>query len=251
MQDLLDIADDPFLRYDIGPGSVTALPAWSSGTASAYLRRPPHRRGLSMNLQGPGDDAAALIEALPDLLGQAAAAHPELAGLTLDAHLVAQAQSRLGSAYPMVLMGAWSWMFTRAPVVIENHWQPEELDDTRDQAELVGFYRRANPAAESEPGEGSSRYWLGIRDRGPLAAVGAIHLTPAGAPHLTGIAVDPDHRGAGLGLAITAALTDWAIGRYGVATLGVMTDNARAVGLYRGLGYGTAHDWRSLRWQPS
>lgn len=204
-----------------------------------------------MNLQGPVGDASALIEALPDLLEQAAVSRPELAGLTLDAHLVEAARDRLGSAYPMVAMGAWSWMYTYDPVVVENPWPVTELDDKHSAAELLEFYQRANPAAESEPGEGSSRYWLGIRDRGQLAAVGAIHLTPAGAPHLTGIAVDPEHRNRGLGLAITAALTSWAISRYGVATLGVMTANRRAVQLYRGLGYVIAHDWQSLRWQPS
>ena len=245
MQQLLDAADDPFLRYDIGPESATALPAWSCGTASAYLRRPPHRRGLSMNLQGPPDDAFPLIAALPDLLEYAGASHPGLTGLTLDAHLAAAARSRLGSTYRVEVMGAWSWMSTHEPVAIETPWRLAELDDTRDAAELLAFYGTANPSAESEPGEGTSQYWLGIRDRDRLGAVGAIHLTPAGAPHLTGIAVHPDFRGRGMGLAVTAALTNWAIQRYGVATLGVMTANARAVSLYRGIGYVVAHDWCS------
>ncbi|WP_170119774.1 GNAT family N-acetyltransferase [Branchiibius hedensis] len=250
VQELLDLADDPFLRYDIGPDSTTALPAWSCGMASAYLRQPPHRRALSMNLQGPAVDAGPLIEALPDLLARAVAAHPGLAGLTLDAHLVEATRSRLGSAYPMQLMGAWSWLSTHHLVAIETPWYPAELDDLRDAAELIEFYRRANPAAESEPGEGASRYWLGMRDHGRLVGVGAVHLTPAGAPHLTGIAVDPADRGHGLGLAVTAALTNWAIHRYGVATLGVMTANHRAVSLYRGLGYRVAHHWQSFRLLP-
>lgn len=250
MQDLVDLTHDPFLRYDVGPTSRTALPAWSSGTACAYLRQPPHRRGLSMNLQGAGDDAAALIGALPDLVEQARAVRRELAGLTVDAHLVAAARLRLGSTYPLELMGAWSWLSTHEPVAIETPWQLEELDDLRDAAELLEFYRRANPAAESEPGEGTSRLWLGARSHNRLVAAGAIHLTPAGAPHLAGIAADPDFRGRGVGLAVTAALTNWAIGRYGVATLGVMTANERALQLYRGLGYRVAHHWQSFRLPP-
>lgn len=198
-----------------------------------------------MNLQGPPDDASPLIDALPDLLEYAGTTHCGLTGLTLDAHLAAAARSRLGSTYRMELMGAWSWLWTDARVAVETPWQLEQLDDLRNRAELVEFYGRANPAAESEPGEGTSQYWLGIRDRDRLAAVGAIHLTPAGAPHLTGIAVNPDFRGRGMGLAVTAALTNWAIQRYGVATLGVMTANARAVSLYRGIGYVVAHDWCS------
>lgn len=198
-----------------------------------------------MNLQGPLDDAEPLVDALPTLLEHAVAVHPGLTGLTLDAHLVAAARSRLGSAYPMVLMGAWSWLSTYDTVAIESDWYTEQLDDRRNAMELRAFYQTANPAAESEPGEGTSRYWLGIRDHRRLAAAGAIHLTPAGAPHLTGIAVDPRDRGRGLGLAVTAALTNWAIQRYGVATLGVMTTNTRALDLYRGLGYRVAHHWHS------
>lgn len=245
MQQLLDAADDPFLRYDIGPESATALPAWSCGTASAYLRRPPHRRGLSMNLQGPPDDAFPLIAALPDLLEYAGTTHPGLTGLTLDAHLAAAARSRLGSTYRVEVMGAWSWMSTHEPVAIETPWHLAELDDTSDAAELLAFYGTANPSAESEPGEGTSQYWLGVRDEGRLVAAGALHTTPAGAPHLTGIAVHPAYRRTGLGAAVTAALTKEAVRRAGVATLGVMTANAAAIALYRRLGYVVAHDWCS------
>lgn len=78
----------------------------------------------------------------------------------------------------MELMGAWSWLFTNDVIVTESRWQPEGLDDRCDKEKLLEFYQMANPKAESEPGEGTSRYWLGIRDHGRLAAVGAIHLTP-------------------------------------------------------------------------
>lgn len=245
VQELLDTFDDPFLRYDIGPESTTALPAWSCGTASAYLRQPPHRRRLSMNLQGAPDDAAGLVGALPDLIASARAAHPELAGLSVDAHLVEAVRARLGSAYGLEPVGAWSWLFTLAPVNLGSHWCVEELDDQADADELLAFYSRANPVAESEPGEGTATLWLGARDGQRLVAAGALHRTPAGAPHLTGIAVDPDYRGRRLGAAVTSALTNRAIEEAGVATLGVMTDNVAAVGLYRRLGYVVAHDWRS------
>lgn len=243
--ELLDRHEDAFLRYDVGPDSATAIPAWASGAAAAYLRRPPHRRRLSMNLHGPLDEAAPLIDALPDLLETAAAAHPDLAGLSVDAHLADAVRGRLGSAYRLELMGEWSWLSTSRPVARRTRWQLVELDDSSDAAELLAFYEAANPSAESEPGEGTSQYWLGARDEGRLVAAGALHTTPAGAPHLTGIAVHPAYRRRGLGVAVTAALTNEAISRAGIATLGVMTANATAIGLYRRLGYVVAHDWCS------
>lgn len=241
----MDIADDAFLRYDVGPDSKTAFPAWASGSAAAYVRQPPHGRALSLNLHGPMVDAAALINALPDIWQAAADAHPDLAGLSVEAHLVGAVRGRLGSAYSMELMGAWRWLFTNDVIVTESRWQPEELDDRCDKEKLLEFYQMANPKAESEPGEGTSRYWLGIRDHGRLAAVGAIHLTPAGAPHLTGIAVHPEYRRHGMGAAVTVALTNRAVEQAGVATLGVMTDNVAALGLYNRLGYAVAHAWCS------
>lgn len=245
--ELLDVHDDPFLRYDIGPASETATPAWSAGTAAAYLRQPPHRRGRSLNLHGPADEAAPLIEALPYLIETATAAHPDLAGLSVAAHLLDAVRERLGSSYPLELMGRWSWLYTFQPAPVESAWQLVELADAADAAELLQFYEVANPVAESEPGEGATHLWLGVRDGGHLVAAGASHLTPAGAPHLTGIAVHPAYRRRGLGAALTIALTNDAIERAGVATLGVMTDNVAALQMYRRLGYAVAHDWCSHR----
>lgn len=243
--ELLDAFDDPFLRYDVGPSSTTALPAWANGSAAAYLRRPPHRRRLSMNLHGPGPDAAPLIDVLPELIEAAAAAHPDLAGLSVEAHLLDAVHERLGAAYRLELMGQWSWLSTRTLVATESHCAVVELDDSKDAPELLAFYDAANPDAESEPGEGTARYWLGVRRGDALVAAGALHLTPAGAPHLTGIAVHPAHRRTGLGAAVTIGLTRHALEQHAVATLGVMTDNQAALGLYRRLGYVVAHDWCS------
>ncbi len=76
-----------------------------------------------------------------------------------------------------------------------------------------------------------------------------LHRTAAGAGHLTGIVVDPAHRGQGLGTAVTAGLTRAAIERParmpGVSTLGMYSDNDSARPLYRRLGYRSAHAFSS------
>lgn len=54
-------------------------------------------------------------------------------------------------------------------------------------------------------------------------------------------------RGRGLGRAVTAGLTRWAIARHGVCTLGMYSDNPPARALYLGLGYRTAYAWHSRR----
>lgn len=48
-----------------------------------------------------------------------------------------------------------------------------------------------------------------------------------------------------MGAAVTVALTNRAVEQAGVATLGVMTDNVAALGLYNRLGYAVAHAWCS------
>jgi ribosomal protein S18 acetylase RimI-like enzyme len=78
-----------------------------------------------------------------------------------------------------------------------------------------------------------------------LTGVGAVERMHDGTGHLRGVTVRPAYEGRGLGRALSAALTRLAIVPTGVATLGVYTDNARAIGLYTSLGYGVAHTFTS------
>lgn len=153
--------------------------------------------------------------------------------------------------------GDWDWMWTDAAPVR----QPAEdrlvvLDDAADAAELAALNALGNPSAESDPGSGRTELWLGVRDSaGPIIAAGALHRTAAGAPHLTGIVVDPAHRGTGLGAAVTAGLTRAALAVggpiSGVSTLGMYADNDGARRIYQRLGYRAAQQFSSRQLIPA
>ncbi|MBZ2199464.1 GNAT family N-acetyltransferase [Occultella gossypii] len=147
--------------------------------------------------------------------------------------------------------GRWDFLWTEVPPDERASAAVDllELDDTADAARIEVFARSHNPGFEGFPGRGFATLWLGAADdHGDLIAVGSLHELASGAPHLAGIVVHTDHRGRGIGRALTAALTRRAIEAVGVATLGVYSDNAAALAVYAGLGYRSAHrfETRSL-----
>ena len=78
--------------------------------------------------------------------------------------------------------------------------------------------------------------WYGIRDGDRLIACGA-DCTRGDVGFLAGLTVAPEHRGRGLGAALTAGLTRALAARYDVVALGVYPANTGAIRLYRRLGY--------------
>ncbi|WP_052592308.1 GNAT family N-acetyltransferase [Luteipulveratus mongoliensis] len=229
---------DPFVRYDIR--LPTLVPPVALGRAVALVRIPKSRlRRPSLTFVGPADDVEALIE------WYTAHGLPEVAGaVTVERPLepVLRRHVDVGTG------GDWDWMWTTdEPAVLAEEALLTELDDRRDARDVLRLNEIGNPSAESEPGEGTTERWVGVRSGGELIAAAAMHRTTAGAPHLTGIVVHPDHRGRRLGLAMTGALTRTAVRQDGVCTLGVNADNDTAHRVYVGLGYRLAHAWASRR----
>jgi len=89
------------------------------------------------------------------------------------------------------------------------------------------------------------RGWAGVRRSGRLLGAGALCSAPSGTPHLRAIVTHPDHRGTGLGAAVTAFLTREGLRDSPVVTLGMYSDNDAARRLYHRLGYTTSHRWLS------
>lgn len=234
------ITDDPFIVGDLPPGAVEA--GWRHGGALAVHRLPPMNRPLSMLLLGPLDDVYELVVRLlrdGELDG--------VRGVTTERHALDAVTAQLRSAgIELGHGGDWDWMWTTTPPIPRfGEQEIVELDDIADADEIRRFYANANPGAESQPGEGVAQLWLGVRDRAGLVAAGSLHSTPAGYPHLTGIAVDPATRGRGLGMTLSAALTRRALERSSMSTLGMYADNDTARAVYTRLGYQVARAWSS------
>ena len=234
--------DDPFLRWDVAQPHRT--PVWVNGSAVAFQRRSHSRHIHGVSLLGAARDLPALLDAVLEQLP------PEVNAVSVERPHLPLLVDRLGDRFAGG--GDWDWLWTdRVPPRLAAEDALVELDDTRDAADITALNRIGNPTAESAPGTGRTELWLGARERGRLVAAGAIHRTPGGAPHLAGIVVDPQRRGAGLGVALTAALTRRAIAGDGVCTLGMYADNDRARGIYERLGFTVARAWASRRLSPT
>lgn len=152
--------------------------------------------------------------------------------------------------------GDWEWMWTNSapslPAAGRSSDALIDLDDRTDAAELRAFTTAHNPRVWAQIGTGALVHWVGVRDpSGELLAVGGAQREESGAPHLAGILTHQAHGGRGLGTRITGALTRWAIADSGVSTLGVFSNSATALRLYRRLGYQRAAAWHSVSVQRS
>lgn len=229
--------DSTFVRYDV-PSPLHG-DGFALGHALALPRR-THTRRLGLLVLGPPEDVDPLVEAL--VAGELLS--PEVRSVTVQrGSLEAVARHvRLQEG------NDWEWLCTIAP-------PPEVAAESRlvrltrgHQPEITALLAAANPGTDARPFEHPEQHWVGVRDDdGRLVACGVRERSLAGHPILSGITVDPAHRGRGLGLAVTAYLTRRAVEESGVCTLGMYSHNAVARRLYLGLGYGDVHEWSSRR----
>lgn len=245
---LLDaVQHDVFVRCEI-PDDPPVLAWVSGGSAVMVRRRHTGQRGLAA--VGAADDLVRLLRHVTDgpdrclLAGLHSVTLPRSVWETVAPHLAV----RPGG-------GTWDWMWTDREPDQPPDPRLVELDDTGDAAALQALNARDSPTAESEPGSGRTEVWLGVRTPdGTIAAAGALHRTAAGAPHLAGVVVAREHRGQGLGAAVTAGLTRAALVAdgpvTGVCTLGMYAGNDTARRLYRRLGYRTAQSFTSSAVDP-
>ncbi|MCW2814066.1 MAG: mshD 1 [Nocardioides sp.] len=190
------------------------------------------------------DGGAPLLVALggPGPLGTA------LAGLAAagvrPGRVIVDAPSLDAVPWPLVRPRPWFWMTTRSlpPTAPDRH----EVVDLTDHAEVDVLLDAAFPESHTRPATAGAECWLGVHLDGRLVSAGALTRRGSGSGHLGGIATLPSYAGRGLGTAVTAALTGRALaGGPGLASLGVYTDNAAAVTVYRRLGYRSARTFVS------
>lgn len=129
----------------------------------------------------------------------------------------------------------FGWMDRRRPLdhaATDAHW----LDD--DQAdEIADLLDRAHADSDARPGDAEVERWAGIRDdHGRLVATAGLGWSAPNVGYLVGVAVDPDHRGQGLGEQVCRLVADAAITERGAIGLMVDDDNTSARRLYEKLG---------------
>ncbi|MFJ2195989.1 GNAT family N-acetyltransferase [Streptomyces violaceusniger] len=133
------------------------------------------------------------------------------------------------------------WVFRWTPDEPPVHPGEERVVELGEghHEELQAFLREHSPAHSTGPGSSGISLWAGIRgEDGRLVACGALSsLRDSGAPLMASVATDAGQRGQGLGAALTAWLTRYAVRRYGFCTLWQLADNAPAERLYTRLGY--------------
>jgi GNAT superfamily N-acetyltransferase len=236
--DLLDATgDSAFIRYDI-PSPLEGT-GHALGDAVALPRR-THTRRLGMLVMGPASDVQRLVG---ELVAKRLLPH-DLRSVTVQRGALEAVAAHL----PLTDGNDWEWLSAaRAPSVVAAESGLVTLHET-DLAEIHELLDVGNPRTDARPFEFPDQHWVGARDgAGRLVACGVREPNVAGWPVLSGITVRPDHRGTGLGLAVTAYLTREAVRERGVCTLGMYSHNAVARRLYTGLGYGEVHEWSSRR----
>jgi ribosomal protein S18 acetylase RimI-like enzyme len=146
------------------------------------------------------------------------------------------AEILLPEGYRMVSGALWDWMLTDGTV--EETGSVDMLDPVADAPAINALLDAANADAHGRPDDDDVPTWVGVRDGDDLVAVGALELTEDGSGHLRSVTTREDTRGRGLGHAVSARLTNLAVGgTSGVATLGVYCDNHVARRMYERLGY--------------
>lgn len=220
----------PMIRYDVAPDAQIA--GWQLAGAVAYARfHPTH--GRYVTILGREDGVVALLDT-PEvrelLFGDG-----RVGGLTVPVDVFPEVARRF-----TVRRGHdWEWMSTtQAPAVQSAEDRLIELGPEA-EAELHALLQEHNPRTEGAPFVRSPQRWIGVRDGARLVACGCAEPNAAGYPVLSGITVDPAHRGRGLGAAVTAALTRAAVAEAGVCTLGMYSDTPHARDIYHRLGYVT------------
>lgn len=244
---------DLVVRAEATPETDLPALAFREGSAWAVaFLRPTHTHGLSLMLRG--DDGSGML-ATPRIRAalEGLVASAPFAGWVgrarakgADAVSLPRAQEGLGGLLAEV-HGRWEWMCTAVTVAAEPVAGLVDIgEDSRE--EVLTLLQEHNPGTDGQPFARPGQRWVGVRegDDGLLAA-GCCEVERSGAPVLAGITVAPAARGRGLARAVTAELTRAAVTEHGWCTLGMYSNNGRARGIYRSLGYEVRAEWSSGR----
>ena len=211
-------------------------------TERAVLLVRPSAQGDILFARGEEHDVLDLLDA-EGRLRHRAGAEP---ALWLSAPRTVAVPAWVLDALRLAPFSQWDWMSIAtapaAPATGEGVLV-RELDRVGEADVVLDVLRRANPRSTADPrAEAEVAWWGAFRHEELLGAFGARREQGASDDgfswHLHGLAVLEEARGAGVGAALTAALTREALARGADwVSLGLYAENDAARRLYRRLGF--------------
>jgi len=229
---LLATGHDPFVRRTVRTPSVRAW--WRDG-ATAWLGDRHRGRSYLSALGAPPAVGALIEQLLPEL--------PVGIRVTVPRGTAAHLPAWVG-------MQRTDWDFrwlAAAPPRQPGEQAVQALcDDAGDADAIAALLAADSPTASAQPGDEGVRGWVGVRDAHGLVACAADTSWGDASGHLSSIAVRRDARGAGLGSAVTAALSRRLLDAGAeLVTLGMYSDNAAGRAMYDRLGFHDDHPFTS------
>jgi len=228
-EELLEAAaGDPFLRWEMRPGSPMEAWALADGGVAFVRGTPSGRRQLTV-VGTPDQALPALRLHLDGLVPSGPRMHR---GVT-----VPHGTLELLGRDPRIGRGDdWEWMWT----AVAPPAHPDVVDLGRgDRDDIAALLAAASPRHSATVEDDGVVGWVGVRDAaGRLLACAAHTEHVPGVPHLASVATHPSARGRGLGAAVTGTLTRRALAAGApVVTLGMYSDNPVARRMYARLGF--------------
>ena len=216
---------EAFLAWEVVPSQI--LRAWGVPRAVGWLAPSAFHGRRWLTVVGEAFDGAEVAqEALRTADGQSAA------GVSLPV-----GAAELVPGLRLHTRDAWTWWWTQDAPQVAPDPRVGRLDVEADAAGLAHLVWQSR-SVYLQPGDPRARAWSGLRADGQLLGCLAVEQHKAGVPHLASVVVDREVRGQGIGRALcgTVVREAFAAGAPAV-TLGMMTANDAAAGLYRGLGF--------------
>lgn len=226
-----------FLRANAGRWQEDR--AWDVDGATLLLVRVRRPSGERLQLVGAGEPAplaVAVARAAAD--GERPVSFGLLTRGTWDL-VDPAARDRLGlDAGP-----GWDWMWSRTiPPLQPGEERVGPVTGDGAAEELRACLGRANPDTSADPADPDLGWWGYRDDDGVLRGVVAVNAPAGGPVHLSGLGTDTSWRRRGVGSAMMAAVTRWALTEHPLVHYGIWTGNDAARRIYTRLGYAVAHE---------
>ncbi|HLT84850.1 MAG TPA: GNAT family N-acetyltransferase [Phototrophicaceae bacterium] len=141
----------------------------------------------------------------------------------------------------------WDWMWTETVPPVrpgEEHVGPVTGEGAAE--EVRACLARANPDTSADPADPDLRWWGFRDDGGVLRGVVAVNAPAGGPVHLSGLGTDEAWRRRGVGSAMMAAVTRWALADHPLVHYGIWADNDAARRIYTRLGYAVGLEVENL-----